>query len=204
MSAVEHVVIIDDEASVRAALASVLITHGFEVSTFDSSEAFLSSATIRQRGCVVADIRMPGMGGMKLLEELVPRRASLPVILITGHGDVRMAVAAIKAGAHDFIEKPIDDEELVASIRASLVRVADQSRARSLVDELRARQRRLSGREAEVMNLVVAGCTSPVIAQRLAISQRTVEHHRAQVMQKMEATSLSQLVKMAITLGEPT
>jgi two-component system response regulator FixJ len=147
---------------------------------------------------------MPGMDGIELVRELSRRRVSLPVVLISGHADVAMAVAAIKAGAEDFIEKPVDDAQLLAAINRSLARAfAELSREQS-IEDLRARHARLTPREAEVMDLVVDGFTSQAIALKLGISQRTVESYRVQIMDKMAAESVAILVRQAIRLGRVT
>jgi len=180
----------------------MLATWDFEVVAHESAEAFLDALAAGASGCVVADVRMPGMGGLELQRELARRGAALPVILITGHGDVPMAVAAIKAGAHDFIEKPVDDDALAAAIRRALALVEETEGARAALEALRLRHARLTAREAQVMGLVVAGHSNASIAAQLGLSQRTVEHYRAQVMMKMEAPSLAALVKLAAALGE--
>ena len=194
--------LVDDDPGVRTALASMLATWDFDVATHESAEAFLEAMARGAAGCVVADVRMPGMSGLELQRELARRGSSLPVILVTGHGDVPMAVAAIKAGAHDFIEKPVDDDALVAAIRRAMSVAEEAAGARAAREALRLRHGRLTAREAQVMGLVVAGHSNASIAAQLGLSQRTVEHYRAQVMMKMEAPSLAALVKLAAALGE--
>lgn len=196
----DPVFLIDDEVAVREALASMLSTYDLAVEVFASAESFLASRGAVQAGCVVADMRMPGISGLELQRELARRDSPLPVILLTGHGDVPMAVAAIKSGAADFLEKPVDDEALVAAIRRALDQAArrrEQSESRAA---LRSRHARLTQREAQVMALVVAGHSNAAIAGLLGLSQRTVEHYRAQVMIKMEAGSLAALVQAAAAL----
>ncbi len=196
-----QVFLIDDEAGVRQALASMLLTYDFDVATFGSAEAFLAAPGARAaRGCVVADLRMPGMGGIDLQRELARRGSPLPVILVTGHGDVPMAVAAIKSGAQDFLEKPVDDAALAAAIDRALAAAERDEETSALRVALHARHARLTGREAQVMALVVAGHSNGSIAAQLGLSQRTVEHYRAQVMIKMEAPSLALLVRYAALL----
>jgi two-component system response regulator FixJ len=197
------VFLIDDEAGVRQALASMLSTYDFAVQAFASADAFLAAHGGEGGGCVVADVRMPGMSGLDLQRELARRGSPLPVVLVTGHGDIPMAVAALKAGAQDFLEKPVDDEALVAAIQRALATSARRQEAASAVAALRTRHARLTAREAQVMALVVAGHSNVSIAGQLGLSQRTVEHYRAQVMIKMEATSLAALVQAAAALGEP-
>jgi two-component system response regulator FixJ len=196
------VFLIDDEAGVRQALASMLSTYDFAVEAFASADAFLAAHGNVDGGCVVADVRMPGMSGLDLQRELARRGSPLPVVLVTGHGDIPMAVAALKAGAQDFLEKPVDDEALVAAIQRALATSARRQEAASAVAALRGRHARLTAREAQVMALVVAGHSNVSIAGQLGLSQRTVEHYRAQVMIKMEAASLAALVQAAAALGE--
>ena len=195
------VYLIDDQQAVRDALAEMLRLFGYSVESFPSADAFLARVSAAAAGCIVADVRMPGMDGIELVRELARRRLALPVVLISGHADVPMAVAAIKAGAEDFIEKPIDDTHLLAAINRCFARALDSlSRDQSLGD-LRERFERLTPRESEVMDLVVEGFTSQAIALRLGISQRTVESYRVQIMEKMQAESVAVLVRRAIRLG---
>lgn len=193
--------VIDDQASVRHALAEMLAVFGFEVETYDSATSFLQSLkTTRPGCCVVADVRMPGMDGIELTGELARRGTELPVVLISGHADVPMAVAAIKAGAEDFIEKPVDDRELVAAINRGLARTSQKQAARQSHESLRERFERLTPRQVEIFDLVVSGFTSQAIASKLEIGTRTVESYRAQVMEKMQAESVAALVRQAIRL----
>jgi two-component system response regulator FixJ len=147
---------------------------------------------------------MPGIDGIELVRELARRNISLPVVLISGHADVQMAVAAIKAGAEDFIEKPVDDAHLLAAINRALARMFDELSTEQSMSELRARLDRLTPRELEVLDLVVEGYTSQAIAARLSISQRTVESYRVQIMEKMQAPSVAVLVRQAIRLDRIT
>lgn len=198
----ETVFVVDDEPAVRDSLQMLLGTYGFAVETFPSATAFLDRADAQRPGCLVADVRMPGMTGIELQRELARRGNSMPVIVITGHGDVPMAVDALKAGALDFLEKPLNDELLVRSIRTALDR-DQRSRAQSLeLSRLTERVERLTGREREVMLLIVDGFANNAVADKLGISARTVEHYRANIMQKMEATSFAELVRMAIALQQ--
>lgn len=198
------VFVIDDQPAVREALSEMLRVFGHVTEMFESADAFLAKVQGQPRGCIVADVRMPGMDGIELVRELSRRRMSLPVVLISGHADVAMAVAAIKAGAEDFIEKPVDDAQLLAAINRCLARAfAELSREQS-IEDLRMRHGRLTPREAEVMDLVVDGFTSQAIALRLGISQRTVESYRVQIMEKMGAESVAILVRQAIRLGRVT
>ena len=193
--------LIDDQQAVREALGEMLRVLGYRVETYESADAFLEVLFAPRPGCIVADVRMPGMDGIELVRELSRRGIALPVVLISGHGDVRMAVAAIKAGAEDFIEKPVDDAHLLAAINRCLGRVLDKLVREQSLEELRGRFERLTPREVEVMDLVVDGFTSQAIALRLGISQRTVESYRAQIMDKMQAESVAVLVRQAIRLG---
>ena len=198
------VFIIDDQASIRNALGEMLDVFGYEVETYETADAFLRECDPSRAGCVVADVRMPGMSGIELVEELTRRRSALPVVLISGHADVPMAVAAIKAGAEDFIEKPVDDVQLGAAINRGLARAFERQIQQQSMQELHAQFDRLTQREREVFNLVIQGYTSHAIAGRLALSTRTVESYRVQVMEKMRAESVAALVRQAIRLGHLT
>jgi two-component system response regulator FixJ len=190
--------VIDDQDAVRNALAEMLSVLGYSVRTFASADAFLATLTGAESGCIVADVRMPGTDGIELVRELARRRSTLPVVLISGHADVPMAVAAIKAGAEDFIEKPVNDVALLAAINRSLARAYDR---RQSLGDLKSQFERLTAREVEVMDLVVQGYTSQAIAAKLKISTRTVESYRVQIMDKMNAASVAVLVRLAIRLG---
>jgi two-component system, LuxR family, response regulator FixJ len=192
------VFVIDDQPAVRDALAEMLRVFGHGVRTFESADAFLAALTGEETGCIVADVRMPGTDGIELVRELCRRGSALPVVLISGHADVPMAVAAIKAGAEDFIEKPVDDVQLLAAINRSLARAYARQQS---MGELQRQFQSLTGREAEVMDLVVQGYTSQAIAARLSISPRTVESYRVQIMDKMQAPSVAVLVRLAVRLG---
>jgi two-component system response regulator FixJ len=202
--ATPSVFIIDDQEAVRSALAEMLSVLGYQVETYVSADAFLQADPGQRVGCIVADVRMPGTDGIELVRELERRGVALPVVLISGHADVPMAVAAIKAGADDFIEKPVDDAQLLAAINRCFARAFDALSRGQTVDELRTRFDRLTPREVEVMDLVVEGFTSQAIALRLGISQRTVETYRVQIMDKMQAESVAVLVRQAIRLGRIT
>jgi two-component system response regulator FixJ len=193
--------LIDDQQAVREALGEMLRVLGYRVEIYESADAFLEARVAPRPGCIVADVRMPGMDGIELVRELSRREIALPVILISGHGDVPMAVAAIKAGAEDFIEKPVDDAHLLSAINRCLARAFDKLVREQSLEELRGRLERLTPRETEVMDLVVDGFTSQAIGLRLGISQRTVESYRAQIMEKMQAESVAVLVRQAIRLG---
>jgi two-component system, LuxR family, response regulator FixJ len=197
------VFLIDDQKAVRDALGEMLSVFGFEVETYSSADSFLAVSR-PLLGCIVADVRMPGTDGIELTRELARRKISLPVVLISGHADVPMAVAAIKAGAEDFIEKPIDDVQLVAAINRGMARLLEQQSQQTSVEMLAAQFSRLTPRQVEIFDLVATGYTSHAIAAKLKISTRTVESYRAEVMEKMQAESVAVLVRLAIRLGRVT
>ena len=193
--------IIDDQASVRHALGEMLNVFGFTVETFESADVFLAQLDPVRAGCVVADVRMPGTDGWALAGVLARRNTILPVVLISGHADVPMAVAAIKAGAEDFIEKPVDDVQLVAAINRGLARLMERQEHERSVAALTAQFERLTPRQVEIFDLVALGYTSQAIAGKLEISVRTVESYRAEIMEKMQAESVAVLVRQAVRLG---
>ena len=197
--------VIDDDMAVRDSLEFLLDSAGFEVRSWDSAIAFMAAIENRERGCIVTDIRMPDMTGLELVQALKGRGVADPVIVITGHADVPLAVEAMKAGIVDFIEKPFDNHRLLDAVRAAFARAPAEAQAPA--QESEARQRiserlaSLSGRERQVLDGLVAGHANKVIAYDLEISPRTVEVYRANVMSKMQARSLSELVRMAIAAG---
>ena len=190
--------VIDDDADVRQSLAFLLTSAGLTVRMHDSALAFLDVLPEIKDGCVVTDVRMPGMDGLELQRRLRQLKARLPVIVMTGHGDVPLAVEAMKSGAVDFIEKPFDDEALLSAVRTALARHATDSERQARLAAVQARLAGLSSREREVLQGLVAGKANKVIAYDLGISARTVEVHRANVMTKMQADSLSELVRMVL------
>jgi two-component system, LuxR family, response regulator FixJ len=192
--------VIDDHAAVRQALSEMLSVFGYTVDAYESADSFLRTLDERKTGCVVADVRMPGTDGIGLVRELARRNMAFPVILISGHADVPMAVAAIKSGAEDFIEKPVDDAKLVAAINRGLARKFEQQDVRKSRTALDERFALLTPRQVEIFDLVVEGFTSVAIAAKLNISVRTVESYRAEIMQKMQAESVAVLVRQAIRL----
>jgi two-component system response regulator FixJ len=196
--------VIDDHAPVRDALGEMLSVFGYPVKIYASADAFLEAFDRRNAGCVVADVRMPGTDGISLVRELARRNVAVPVILISGHADVPMAVAAIKSGAEDFIEKPVDDVQLVAAINRALARRFEQQDFQKSQGVLSDRFARLTPRQVEIFDFVVEGFTSHAISARLNISVRTVESYRAEVMEKMQAESVAALVRQAIRLGRIT
>jgi two-component system, LuxR family, response regulator FixJ len=192
--------IVDDEEQVRKSLAFLLTASGFTVRLHDSATTFLAAAPSVRSACLVTDLRMPDMSGVELLQRLRDLPVRIPAIVITGHGDVPMAVEAMKAGALDFIEKPFKDEVLLQAIERAAERIATGSQGED-VSAINARLERLSEREREVLSGVVAGLPNKTIAYDLDISPRTVEVHRANVMAKLEAKSLPELVRMSIAAG---
>lgn len=195
------VYVVDDQPAVCEGLREMLSVLGYVVETFGSAQQFLKSLDTSRPGCLVTDVRMPGMDGLELMTELSSRSIRLPVVLISGHADVPMAVAAIKAGAEDFIEKPINDAHLIAAINRCLAQVFERLSSRQSTEDLERRFASLTPREREVLALVVEGCTSHAIASRLEISSRTVESYRVQIMEKMRAESVAVLVRQVIRLG---
>ena len=201
MSSSQIVHVIDDDVAVRQSLAFLLSTAGYAVRVHESAVGFLKALPGVRDGCVVTDIRMPGMDGLELQRQLQTLKVALPVIVITGHGDIALAVQAMKAGAVDFIEKPFDDEVLLAAIRAALASHVQDIERDSRIAEVQQRLESLSDRERDVLEGLVAGKPNKIIAYDLGISARTVEVYRANVMTKMHADSLSELVRMAILSG---
>ena len=199
----EMVFVVDDDADVRDSLCALLESAGVAAEAYDSARAFLDAYQPERPGCLIADIRMPDMDGLELQEELNRRSGALPVIVVTGHADVPLAVRAMKAGAVDLIEKPYDDALLLASVRRALARAQSVREQVAVADAAKARIANLSARERQVLDLLVAGQPNKIIAYELDISPRTVEIHRAHVMEKMEAKSLSDLVRAAIAAGIP-
>ncbi|MGH8680758.1 MAG: response regulator transcription factor [Burkholderiales bacterium] len=193
------VYVVDDEPAIRDSLALLLRSVGLASRTFPSAPAFLDGFDAGAPGCLVADVRMPGMSGLELQEALRARAAALPVIIITGHGDIAMAVRAMKAGAADFIEKPFNEQVLLDAVHRALAQQRPGEAQPSAVRaEIEARVAALTPREREVMLLVAEGRPNKVVATRLGLSTRTVEVHRAKAMEKMQARSLADLVRMAI------
>lgn len=201
LAAAATVYVVDDDKAVRESLRWLLESVGLRVALYASADAFLTSYTPQMAGCLVVDVRLPGMSGLDLQQTLTHRGVRLPVIVITGHGDVPVAVRAMKAGAIDFIEKPFSDQTLLDRVRYGLELDARQRTQES--EELRLRQRlsRLTPREREVMHMVVRGKLNKQIASDLGLSHKTIEVHRAHVMEKMEADSVAMLVRMAMITG---
>ena len=197
--------VIDDDEAVRESLEFLLKTAGIVVRGFESAKAFLDILPQVNSGCVITDVRMPEISGIDLLRRLKKTNPDLPVIVITGHGDITLAVEAMKIGAVDFLEKPFDDDQLIAAVRAALSRDADVTKRKAELGEINDKLNALSKREREVLDGLVAGSANKTIAFDLGISPRTVEIYRANLMTKMAANSLSDLVRMAMLadiLGE--
>lgn len=195
------VFVVDDDGVVRDSLRALLESAGHQVADYESADAFLENVSPTTVGCLVTDIRMPGMDGLALQQELIKREIKMPVIVITGHGDVTLAVRAMKAGALDFIEKPFDDETLLASIRRGTDVAEKAQEHASLVNATTENLASLTARERQVLDLLIVGHANKVIAHELSISPRTVEVHRGRVMEKMGARNLSDLVRFALAAG---
>ena len=202
MSGEPPVFIVDDDPAVCDSLAVLLKASGFGVETFESATQFLASGGAARHGCLIADIRMPDMDGLALQEELARRGALLAVIIVTGHGDVPLAVRAMKAGAVDFLEKPFDEESLMFSVRRAAETISSAGNRIAALQDGQARLADLTKREREVLDLVVAGRANKVIAHELSISPRTVELHRARVMDKMNARTVADLVRLSLLVNE--
>lgn len=195
--------LIDDDEAVRHAVAFLLTTSGFAVRVYESAQAFLAALPSLQPGCIVTDVRMPDMDGLTLQRALRTKGFELPVIVITGHADIPLAVAAMRAGAIDFIEKPFNDETLLAAIRVAVDRHHQASHHHNEIATIKARLQTLSQREHEVLDGLVAGLPNKTIAYDLNISARTVEVHRANLMSKMGADNVADLVRMVFIVRPP-
>ncbi|MGC2459835.1 MAG: response regulator transcription factor [Steroidobacteraceae bacterium] len=202
-SSSQMVYVIDDDEAVRASLRFLLKSSGHAVTTLASAQAFLQSYDLAQAGCLVLDVRMPGISGLELQQELNRRGAIIPVIFMSGHGDVPMAVEAMQHGAFDFLQKPFRDQDLLDRISGALRKDCQNREQLRNSPLIRERFKSLTSREREVLALVADGRPNKIIATELGISQRTVEIHRARVMEKMDAASLAQLVRMAYQLAIP-
>ncbi|MGD2116901.1 MAG: response regulator FixJ [Chromatiales bacterium] len=201
---VSTVFVVDDDHAMRESLTWLIESVGLRVETYDSADAFLQSYYPGRSGCLLLDVRMPGMSGLELQEHLQRQQVTVPVIIITGHGDVPMAVRAMKAGAIDFIEKPFNDEQLLESIRNALT-IDDMRRDREAQKAaVASRLAQLTPREHEVMDMVTAGKSNKEIANTLGVSAKTVEAHRAKVMEKMQAGSLAELVRLVVAAHMPS
>jgi FixJ family two-component response regulator len=195
-------IVIDDDDAVRSSLKLLLRSVKLPVVVYASAQEFLPKYSVDQPGCLIVDVRMPGMSGLELQEQLNLRGAMIPVIFITGHGDISMAVEAMRHGAFDFLPKPFRDQDLLDRIQKALEKDAKSRREIAQTERIRQQFESLTPREREVLGLVTSGKANKVMAADLGVSQRTIEIHRARVMEKMQANSLAQLVRMVLNLRE--
>jgi FixJ family two-component response regulator len=198
----QTIYVVDDDEAMRDSLTWLLEGEGYQVTCFDSAESFLNGRSDEMRGCIILDVRMPEMSGLELHEKLDTLGSKLPIIFVTGHGDVPMAVAALQRGACDFIEKPFHNEELLSRIERALALDQQIFARRSRDDAISHRLKQLTQRESEVMKLVVKGKLNKQIADELNISMKTVEAHRARVMEKMGVRTLAELVKAVMSVND--
>jgi len=201
MSGKGKVYVIDDEAALRDSLDFLLDTAGFEVRLFESALKFLDALPRLDFGCVVSDVRMPGLDGMELLKRMKSDQSTFPIVIMTGHGDIPLAVEALKLGAADFLEKPFEDDRLIAMIEAAIRKGEPAARKEAISHDIALRIATLSPRERQVMEGLIAGLSNKLIARDYDISPRTIEVYRANVMTKMQANSLSELVRLAMRSG---
>ena len=193
--------VIDDDAEVRGSIGSLLRSAGYDVRLYDGPAAFLSAGLPDVPSCLILDIRLSGENGLEFQERLIAEGIMLPVILITGHGDIPMTVRGMRAGAIDFLPKPFADDQLLAAVETAIAKDRESQASRAELQALRANHARLTPRERDVLGLVVTGLMNKQVAARLALSEITVKIHRGNVMRKMEAQSLADLVRMAEQLG---
>jgi two-component system, LuxR family, response regulator FixJ len=201
MSSHENVYVIDDDPAMRDSLDFLLSSAGFSVRVFESAVSFLGVLPDLGFGCIVSDVRMPQVDGLDLLQRLRADGRKLPIIIMTGHGDIPLAVEAMKLGALDFLEKPFEDERLIGMIHAAFTQQVNNAQSEAVAAELAARVATLSPRERQVMDGLVAGLSNKLIAREYGISPRTIEVYRANVMTKMQAGSVSELVRQAMRAG---
>ena len=195
------VYVIDDDEAMRDSLDFLLGSADFHVTLFESAHHFLDAVSSIDFGCVVSDVRMPGIDGIELLKRMKASHSALPVVIMTGHGDVPLAVEAMKLGAVDFLEKPFEDDRLIGMIDAALRQAESSARSEAATLDIATRIATLSPRERQVMDGLIAGLSNKLIAKEYDISPRTIEVYRANVMTKMQAGSLSELVRLAIRAG---
>ncbi|TYL91503.1 response regulator transcription factor FixJ [Bradyrhizobium rifense] len=196
-----HVYVIDDDEAMRDSLNFLLDSSGFGVTLFDNALSFLDALPGLAFGCVVSDIRMPGLDGIELLKRTKAQNSPFPILIMTGHGDVPLAVEAMKLGAVDFLEKPFEDDRLVTMIEAAIRQAEPVAKNEAVAHDIAARVTSLSPRERQVMVALIAGLSNKLIAREYDISPRTIEVYRANVMTKMQANSLSELVRLAMRAG---
>jgi two-component system response regulator FixJ len=195
------VYVIDDDEAMRDSLNFLLESSGFEVRLFESAQSFLDTLPNLAFGCVVSDVRMPGVDGIELLKRMKMESSPFPILMMTGHGDVPLAVEAMKLGAVDFLEKPFEDERLTAMIEQAIRQAEPTAKNEAIAHDISARVASLSPRERQVMDGLIAGLSNKLIAREYDISPRTIEVYRANVMTKMQASSLSELVRLAMRAG---
>lgn len=196
-----HVYVINDDEAMRDSLSFLLDSAGYGVALFDNAQSFLDALPGLAFGCIVSDIRMPGLDGIELLKLLKDQNSPFPILMMTGHGDVPLAVEAMKLGAVDFLEKPFEDDRLTAMIETAIRQAEPAAKSEAVAQDIAARVASLSPRERQVMEGLVAGLSNKLIAREYDISPRTIEVYRANVMTKMQANSLSELVRMAMRAG---
>ena len=196
-----HVYVIDDDEAMRDSLNFLLDSAGFGVTLFDDAQAFLDALPGLAFGCIVSDVRMPGLDGIELLKRMKARQSPFPILIMTGHGDVPLAVEAMKLGAVDFLEKPFDDDRLTSMIESAIRQAEPAAKNEAVSQDIAARVASLSPRERQVMEGLIAGLSNKLIAREYDISPRTIEVYRANVMTKMQANSLSELVRLAMRAG---
>ncbi|WP_407159570.1 response regulator FixJ [Bradyrhizobium sp. STM 3557] len=195
------VYVIDDDTAMRDSLEFLLDSSGFDVTLFESAQDFLDALSGLPFGCVISDVRMPGIDGIELLKHMKAADNRFPIVIMTGHGDVPLAVEAMKLGAIDFLEKPFEDERLTTMIESAIRQAEPVARSEAVTQEILARVESLSPRERQVMDGLMAGLSNKMIAREYEISPRTIEVYRANVMTKMGANSLSELVRLAMRAG---
>jgi two-component system response regulator FixJ len=196
-----HIYVIDDDEAMRDSLNFLLDSAGFGVTLFDDAQAFLDALPGLAFGCVVSDVRMPGLDGIELLKRMKAQQSPFPILIMTGHGDVPLAVEAMKLGAVDFLEKPFDDDRLTSMIESAIRQAEPAAKNEAVSQDIAARVASLSPRERQVMEGLIAGLSNKLIAREYDISPRTIEVYRANVMTKMQAGSLSELVRLAMRAG---
>jgi two-component system response regulator FixJ len=196
-----NVYIIDDDEAMRDSLSFLLDSAGYRVTLFETATSFLEALTRLEFGCIVSDVRMPGIDGIELLKRMKAAGSKFPILIMTGHGDVPLAVEAMKLGAVDFLEKPFEDDRLTAMIEGAIRQADTSARTEAMTQDITARIASLSPRERQVMDGLVAGLSNKLIAREYDISPRTIEVYRANVMTKMQANSLSELVRLAMRAG---
>lgn len=196
-----HIYVIDDDAAMRDSLNFLLDSAGFGVTLFDNAQSFIDALPGLAFGCVVSDVRMPGLDGIELLKRMKAQQSPFPILIMTGHGDVPLAVEAMKLGAVDFLEKPFEDDRLTTMIESAIRQAEPAAKSEAVTQDIAARVASLSPRERQVMEGLIAGLSNKLIAREYDISPRTIEVYRANVMTKMQANSLSELVRLAMRAG---